>query len=85
MKNKPAAALSISPNPADQLATVSLPALRDYTVLLVFDVFGRELQRLELAEGQTEASITTAGLSPGVYFLAAAPRMEQVFKFVVNR
>jgi len=85
LKSKPAVVLSIAPNPVDQLATVSLPTLRDYTVLVVFDVYGREIQRIELAEGQTEARINTAGMSPGVYFLAAAPRMDQVLKFVVSR
>jgi len=85
LKSKSAAVLSIAPNPVDQLATVSLPASRDYTVLVVFDVYGREYQRIDLAEGQTVANFATAGMSPGVYFLAAAPRMDQVLKFVVSR
>ncbi|MBL7825036.1 MAG: hypothetical protein JNJ57_00280, partial [Saprospiraceae bacterium] len=44
--------LSISPNPVTDVAKIQLPERRNYQSLLIFDLLGRKVQRIELAEGQ---------------------------------
>ncbi|MFN0215911.1 MAG: T9SS type A sorting domain-containing protein, partial [Saprospiraceae bacterium] len=84
-KNIPSVAVSISPNPVDQLAIVSLPKSHKYTLLRVFDVFGQEIQRINISEGQLQANISTIEMPPGVYFLAPEPWIGEAIKFVVGR
>lgn len=78
-------ALSIAPNPVADLATILLPEGRNYSMLVVFDLAGRQVQQINLTEGQMTAGISTAALSPGLYFLAPQGRLAEATKFVVSR
>jgi hypothetical protein len=77
--------LQIAPNPANEAAWVRLPENNTYKALLVFDLLGHEIMRVELAQGQREVRIATSRLAPGVYFLAAEGQKETAQKLVVKR
>ena len=77
--------LNISPNPVSDIATITLPTFREYHSLLVYDLLGREIRRIELADEQTEVSLVTTSFAPGVYFLAADGNAGATLKFVVSR
>ena len=77
--------LIVFPNPVSDIATITLPSFREYHSLLVYDLLGREIRRIELADGQTEASLVTTSFTPGVYFLAAEWNVGATLKFVVSR
>jgi PKD domain len=69
------AVVRVFPNPFDEHLSVALPkvSLRG-CVLRLHDQMGREVLRQELAPGITEVS--TAGLSPGMYFYGIELRGE---------
>ena len=74
---------SLSPNPAQQQVTVSLPAPPTTPQQLqVYDATGREVQTHLLTQQQT--TISTANLPQGIYYLCLQGHIESV-KLVVLR
>lgn len=76
--------LLVSPNPANEAAWVRVPATRNYQTLVVFDLMGHEIMRIELAEGQQELRLATGSMAPGVYFLAPLGQKTEAQKLVVK-
>ncbi len=74
--------IRVFPNPVIENAMIRLPASQEGSTLLVLDMFGRVLQRIECSEIQTEVSISTDGMPPGVYFLAPIGKQKSAVKFV---
>jgi len=72
------------PNPAYDLVTVTLPENHGWQALTVHDMLGREVARIQLAEGQPSTSFQTAGLSSGLYFIAPLGKKDQTLKLVVK-
>ena len=77
--------LAVFPNPAADFSVVRLPVDRDYNFLTVFDLLGRAVQRIAVADGQSEVRLNPAALLPGVYFLAPGSRLEEAVQLVVRR
>ncbi len=75
---------SIQPNPVHDFAAISVPEGYQGSALKVFDVLGRELQRIQLPEGQKEITFVARGLSPGLYFLALEGGGAEPLRFVVE-
>jgi hypothetical protein len=72
------------PNPAYDLVTVTLPENHGWQALTVHDMLGREVARIQLAEGQPSISFQTAGLTSGLYFIAPLGKKDQTLKLVVK-
>ncbi len=72
------------PNPASDIVTVTLPENHGWQALTVHDMLGREVARIQLAEGQPSTSFQTAGLASGLYFIAPLGKKDQTLKLVVK-
>ncbi|MBL7826900.1 MAG: T9SS type A sorting domain-containing protein [Saprospiraceae bacterium] len=80
---KPGQSVQIVPNPVSNQATILLPKDQSVSALLVLDMFGRMVKRIDVFDMQTEIVLFTDGLPPGIYFLNSlgAPNIAMV-KFV---
>ncbi|MFN0215912.1 MAG: T9SS type A sorting domain-containing protein [Saprospiraceae bacterium] len=76
--------LRIFPNPILDHATIKIAEEHDFKSLTLYDMLGYKLQRIEIAEGQTEIKISAAEMSPGVYFLVPEPGTRHSVKFMVS-
>ena len=83
--------IQISPNPCDELATLTYTNLRDEVVsITLINSIGNELavisENTHLAPGNHKLEINTSTLSSGVYFLRLETALKtQIVKFIVLR
>lgn len=80
--SRPAAQLTVYPNPADQQIRVMVPG--ESQTLQIMDVFGRVVQTVQVNGSNTSLDIQT--YAPGIYFLTAFSESgeQQTVKFVKN-
>jgi len=74
--------LSISPNPAAEVITVSLPDNNGGKVQIV-DITGKTVKEVVIPSGQSSMVINIASLSKGMYFVSDVSR-KVVRKLVVQ-
>ena len=78
-----------SPNPASSFTEVhfDLPAALKNTELRVYNLIGKELERIPMQAGTTDMQLDVRGFRPGIYFLYLHADGKPVTsqKLIVNR
>lgn len=72
------------PNPANDLVSLTLPDNHHWETLVLQNVLGREILRVQLADGQRTTTLRTVSLAPG-YLSAPLGEKEQALKIIVRR
>ena len=76
-------AFSISPNPADNAITVTIPASNSVSAIFVYDINGKKVIDENLAANITSKQINVSQLAQGVYTIALLQNSKtQILKLV---
>lgn len=77
-------AISLSPNPASQTATIKWPNDIEIEQMTVFDIYGRTIVHNDLEEGQTLKEINLEGWQSGMYFISFDNESIKPLKLIVE-